>query len=756
MTEATRWADVLQLPQVVARRPVPARAAHTEPIPADLHPGLAVALQAAGVERLYTHQAETWRAAAESDVAIVTGTASGKSLAFNLPVLHRLATDRRARALYLYPTKALAHDQARAFGALRPPGLRLAMYDGDAAAGERRQAREWANLVLANPDILHVGLLPAHGAWADLLANLTHVVVDEAHVYRGVFGAHVANVLARLRRLAASYGAHPRFLLASATVANPQEAAGRLAGGPVTVVDADGAGSAGGELVVWNPPFVDEPLGIRASALHEGATLFAGLVARDLRTIAFAKSRRGCELIHRYAREALELVSPEAAGRIAPYRAGYTPEQRREIERGLADGGLRGVVATSALELGVDLGQLDCAVSIGFPGSVASLRQQWGRAGRRRPGLGVLVAADDALDQYFARHPDQLLARPVEAVVTNPANPVVRAPHLLAAAAERPLTPADEAFLGEGALQLAATLPDLAATPAGLVYRGLDRPAARISLRSAGPAAVAVIDARSGTLIGSVDAARAPSTVHPGAVYLHQGEPQLVRELDPEARVAIVEPFTGDYFTQPKTLSAVTILEQRQATTQAGAPVALGRVEMREQVVGYQRRRLSDHRPIELVELELPARAYTTEAVWFCPAVDDNDQLLGSLHAAEHAMISLLPLLATCDRGDLGGLSTSQDRFTDLPTVFVYDGHAGGAGFCARGYQLFGQWVARTAALVRDCPCRRGCPSCVQSPKCGDLNHPLDKAGAIHLLERLAQPRRGEAKAAGARARIER
>jgi DEAD/DEAH box helicase domain-containing protein len=733
------WADLLELRQVAARRAVPAREPHTEPLPDELHPGLAEALRSAGVERLYTHQAQAWRAAGEGDLAIVTGTASGKSLAFNLPVLHALAGDRRARALYLFPTKALANDQARALAALRLSGVRLAMYDGDTPPPERRQAREWANLILTNPDMLHVGLLPAHDAWADVLGNLTHVVVDEAHVYRGLFGAHVANVLARLRRLAAAHGSQPRFLLASATVANPAEAAARLAGGPVIVVDTDGAGTAGGELAIWNPPFVDEALGIRASTLHEGAGLVAGLIARGLRTIAFAKSRRACELIHRHAREALQAAAPQAAGRIAPYRAGYTPEQRREIERGLTDGTLLGVVATSALELGLDIGGLDCALSVGFPGSVASLRQQWGRAGRRRPGLGVLVAGDDALDQYFAHHPDRLLARPVEAVVADPANPAVREPHLLAAAAERPLTPADEVFLGPGALAAAARLPELAATPAGLVFRGLDRPAARISLRSSGPAAVAVIDARSGTLIGSVDAVRAPATVHPGAVYLHQGEPQLVRELDLETRVAVVEPFTGDYYTQPKTLSAVTILEAREQAVWAAAPVALGAVEMREQVVGFQRRRASDHRPIDLVELDLPARSYTTEAVWFCPPVDDAHPLLGSLHAAEHAMISLLPLLATCDRGDLGGLSTSHDTHTELPTVFVYDGHPGGVGFAARGYELFGDWVERTAQLVRECPCRRGCPSCVQSPKCGDLNHPLDKAGASAVLDHLSR-----------------
>jgi DEAD/DEAH box helicase domain-containing protein len=736
---AAAWADLLAMEQVVARRQVEARQPREAPLPARLHPGLAEALRAAGIRELYSHQAEAYEAAGAGHVAIVTGTASGKSLAFNLPVLDALAGERAARAVYLYPTKALAHDQARALTALRPPGMRLAMYDGDTPPAQRRQAREWANLVLTNPDMLHVGLLPAHAAWADLLANLRFVVVDEAHAYRGVFGSHVANVLARLRRVCGAYGAAPRFLLASATVANPGAAAQALAGGPVTLVDRDGSPAAEREQVVWNPPLLDEALGIRASTLGEGASLFAGMVARDVRTIAFAKSRRGCELMYRYAREALERHAPHAVEAIAPYRAGYTPEQRRAVEQGLAEGRLRGVVATSALELGVDVGHLDCAISIGYPGSAASLRQQWGRAGRRRAGVGIMVAGDDALDQYFARHADELLDHPVEAAVTNPQNPAVLAGHLLAAAAERPLTAADREHFGAATLELAATLPDLASTRSGFVFRGLDHPAGRLSLRSAGAGAVAVVDGETGALFGVVDVARAPGTVHPGAVYLHGGDRLLVRDLDLEARVAVVEPFTGDYYTQPKTVSAVSVRAELIAAQRAGTAVALGQVEMREQVVGFQRRRLADHSPIDLTELELPARSYATEAIWFSPPVPGGEPLLGSLHAAEHAMISLLPLLASCDRGDIGGLSTSHHPHTDLPTIFVYDGHPGGVGIARRGFDLFESWIARTADLLRACPCAKGCPSCVQSPKCGDLNQPLSKGGALRTLELLAR-----------------
>ena len=742
------WEPVLALgrppdgEQLVHRAVMPGRSVREAPLPGDLEPDLAARLRSAGVERLYSHQAEMWSAAKAGGAMVVTGTASGKSLAFNLPVLDAVARDRRARTLYLYPTKALVQDQARSLLALGAPNARVAIYDGDTPDRERRQVREWANLVLTNPDMLHVGILPGHGVWAETFAQLRYVVVDEAHAYRGVFGSHVANVLARLRRLAARYGAAPRFLLASATIANPGQAGATLAGGPVRVIDDDGSPAADREVVVWNPPLLDADLGVRASTLGEAATLLVGMVARAQRTIVFAKSRRACELVYRYAREGLRLNAPQLAGRISPYRAGYTPEQRRDIERRLAGGDLLGVVATSALELGVDIGLLDCAITVGFPGGMASLRQQWGRAGRRGLGLGMLVAGDDQLDQYFARHADQLLERSPEAAVSNPGNPVVLAAHLRCAAAEQPLTVDDERHFGPGSLELAESLPELVRTPAGLAYRGTDHPAARVGLRSASPDAVAVIEALTGTLLGLVDSARADSTVHEGAIYLHLGEQYAVSALDHVTRVALVEPFTGDYYTQPKKLSSTRILEAELERQVAGAALRFGRIEVCEQVIGYQRKRLSDHQPIDVVALDMPERRFVTEAVWYVPEqVPEPRELLGSLHAAEHAMIGLLPLLATADRGDIGGLSIDLHPQTLAPTVFVYDGHPGGAGIVRRGYELFESWVARTEALLRECPCENGCPSCVQSPKCGNLNEPLSKPGALWVLERIGAPR---------------
>ncbi len=734
---AAAWDDLLKFEQVVARAVVPGRRETTAPMPADLQPALQAKLAAAGIHELYRHQAEAFEAAREGSFAVVTATASGKSLAFNLPVLDALTADPKARAIYLYPTKALAQDQARALARLVPRGVRPALYDGDTAPPERRAAREQASLLLTNPDMLHAGILPRHSAWGDVLHNLEWVVIDEAHAYRGVFGAHVVNVMARLRRLCRMYGSSPKFAIASATIANPGEAAGRLAGGHVTVIDDDGSPSAEREIAIWNPPLLDELLGVRASTLGEAATLLAGLIARDVRTIVFAKSRAGCELVYKYAREGLERHEPAKARRLAAYRAGYTPEDRRRIEAALSDGSLLGVVATNALELGIDIGHLDCAISVGFPGSVSSLRQQWGRAGRRAAGLGVYVAAEDALDQYFARHPDELLGRPVEAAVCNPANPAVLSVHLLCAAAERPIVEADAEHFGPGVMQLAATLPELVRTREGFVYRGADHPSAGVSLRTTGQA-VAIVEAKTGALLGQMEESRAHSSAHPGAVHLHQGEQYLVTELDLDHRVALVRPFNGAFYTQAKQLSSIGILGERTAETRLGMRLVHGDIEMREQVVGYQRKRLSDHTVIDMTELDLPQRQYQTEAVWFTPDVEPDDDLLGTLHAAEHAMISLLPLLAICDRGDIGGLSTDLHFQTGVPTIFVYDGHPGGVGIAERGFELFELWVERTASLLRECPCKSGCPSCVQSPKCGNLNEPLSKAGALRLLARLA------------------
>ena len=594
--------------------------------------------------------------------------------------------------------------------------------------------------MLTNPDMLHVGVLPHHDRWGDVLANLRYVVVDEAHVYRGVFGSHVANVLRRLRRLARIYDAEPQFLFASATIANAGELALQLTGEAATVVDQDTSARAEREVVIWNPPLLDTELGLRASPLGDAARLLSQLTSRGLRTICFAKSRKAAELIHRFAVERLDSAT---ASRLAPYRAGYTPEQRREIERRLVEGELLGVTATDALELGIDIGLLDCAISVGFPGTVASLRQQWGRAGRRERGLAILVASDDALDQFFAREPDALLSRRVEAAILDHANPRILDPHVLAAAFEAPLEEEDVTTLGSEALRRAAELPELEHTSAGYVWKGRDYPAARVSLRSGDAEAFTVVDGTTGSLLGLVERDRAYSTVHEGAVYLHLGEQYLVESLSLEDRVAVVVPGRVDWYTQAKKESETTIEQSLRADRRLGVELHFGRVSVTEQVVGYARKAVRDGSTIDLVPMLMPETTFETEAIWFAPepgqleGLEQMPKLLGTLHAAEHSLIALLPLWAMCDRWDIGGLSTNLHYQTGRPTIFVYDGHSGGVGITERGFDRFEDWVEDTTRLLQRCPCAAGCPSCVQSPKCGNLNEPLDKAGARALLERM-------------------
>jgi DEAD/DEAH box helicase domain-containing protein len=737
--EIAGWDDLLVGEELAHLTTEPARPARTTPIPADLDQRVLDALGAAGVTELFTHQAEAWEAAARAEhVIVTTGTASGKTLAFNLPVLDALARQPKLRALYLYPTKALAQDQVRALTELRPPRIKPAIYDGDTPSEQRWQVRKWANLILTNPDMLHVGVLPHHDRWGDVLANLRYVVVDEAHVYRGVFGSHVANVLRRLRRLARVYGADPQFLLASATIANPGELAHRLLGVETTVIDRDAAPKAERTIALWNPPLTDEELGLRASPLGEAARLMAALVERGIRTLCFAKSRKAAELVHRFTAQRLG-----DSTRLSPYRAGYTPAQRREIERRLVNGDLLGVSATNALELGIDVGLLDCVICVGFPGTVASLRQQWGRAGRRGHGLAVLVASEDALDQFFMREPEALLERRVEAAILDHANPRVLDGHVRSAAFEAPLDEADTETLGPEALQRAALIPDLRHTPSGYVWAGRDYPAGRFGLRSATPDSFTVVDTTTGSLLGLVERERAYSTVHQGAVYLHLGESYRVLELDHGARAALVEPFAGDEYTQAKKDTMTAILHAARTEPKLGVDLSFGTVIVTEQVVAYQRKRIQDGETIETVALDLPQTEFETEAVWFVPepwmleGLEEMPRLLGSLHAAEHSLIALLPLWAMCDRWDIGGLSTNLHFQTGNPTIFVYDGHPGGVGITERGFDVFGGWAADTAQMLEGCPCDHGCPSCVQSPKCGNLNEPLDKAGALTLLQRM-------------------
>ncbi|MCW2922973.1 MAG: hypothetical protein JWM98_377 [Thermoleophilia bacterium] len=746
--------------RVVHRTAQPARHRIAAPLPEDLPLAVVDALARTGVHSLHAFQREAVDHVRDGrHVVLAGGTGSGKSLCYQLPLLEALHAPRDGRkqtALYLAPTKSLAQDQARRLRELDASWARPLLYDGDTPPRQRAHVRKVANLLLTNPDMLSAGILPSHAEWSTFLRGLALVVVDESHVYRGVFGSHVAQVLRRLRRLLAHYGNDTcTFVLSSATTGNPRAHAERLTGLDLEVVGDRGAPRAARDIVLYNPE-LDEESGDRDSALGDAARIYAQLLELGVPTIVFARSRKGCELVHRIARDQLAARGrDELVDRIAPYRGGYTPEERRQTERGLASGALVGVVATSALELGIDIGSLAASVVVTYPGTTTSLLQRWGRAGRSVAGRGtcVLVAGEDALDQYFMRNPQELLEREVEHAIVSVRNPRIAVPHLAAAAAELPLGSELDRALWDGVfddgcdqLRAAGLARD---TPRGLAHVGRTRPGGGIGLRSTGQGEVAIVDSGSGQLLGTVDIARAATSVHPGAVYLHRGESFLVEHLDTQALVASVRAASLPYYTMPKVdtqVEVVGVLEQRTLPG-SGLHLLHGRLVVTDQLVGYQRLDSQTHRQIDLVEQALPPVAFETEGTWFAnplppssahagspQALVDQVRLLGSLHAAEHGLIAMLPLIATCDRWDIGGLSIDWHEAFDGAGIFIYDGHPGGIGIVETGFHRFEEWAGAALVALSGCPCEDGCPSCVQSPKCGNLNEPLDKAGAIDVL----------------------
>ena len=730
--------------EVVSEVPLPSREGRRADVPADLHPALAQRLTAAGVSSLWVHQREAWDVAARGEHFIVTtGTASGKSMCFNLPVLDGLLRHPHGRALYLYPTKALAQDQVRRLQELSGRAVEAAVYDGDTPPEARRVAREHARALLTNPDMISVAMLPHHERWGDFFFNLEYVVIDEAHAYRGVFGSHVANVLRRLRRVAGFYGAEPQFLLASATISNALDHARNLTGLEMTLVDNDGASLGQRHIIMWDPPILDSALNLRRSSTADAAEVLAELVRNEVRTICFTKSRRSAETVYQRTVGLLQDTTPELAKRLSPYRAGYTPTQRRRIEERLFSGELLAVVATNALELGIDVGALDAAITVGYPGTVASLWQQWGRAGRGKgKSLGLFIAGNDALEQFFIRHPQELLNRSVEAATVDFTNPFIHDRHLLAAAYESPLVSEDGLFFGEGLTEAASRQVQqgrLRHQAGSWFLRGSGYPAADISLRSSSSDQFTIVDEETGDIVGTQEAESAFSFLHPGAVYLHMGESYLVTTLDLDGRIAAVRRFYDTYYTQPRRQSATDILALELDTTFGPLKLYLGAVAVSSQVVGFQKKRTGSDEVLGAEELDLPTQHFVTEAIWFTVPLDLIEQdalprLPGALHAVEHALIALLPLLAMCDRWDIGGLSTPVHQQTELPTIFVYDGHPGGVGIARRGFHQFADWIRDTRALIRDCPCESGCPSCIQSPKCGNWNEPLDKELSLRLL----------------------
>lgn len=758
-----------------------ATAGRTGTISRPLPQPLEQALRRQGVGVLYSHQAQALEAVRRGEnVVVVSGTASGKTLCYNLPVLENVLTNPYTTAFYLFPTKALARDQQEKLNNLGLfPQVRFGVYDGDTPQQERASIRRGAHIVLTNPDMLHVGILPNHSSWARFLRKLRYVVVDEMHAYRGVFGSHVALILRRLRRLAEFYGAHPQFILTSATVGNPQETAQVLTGVPCTLIQEDGAPRPQRYFVLWNPPLLGEQTFERLSTNVESAALMAGLAEEGWSTLVFAKARVTTELILRYAYEMADRRNPDLKERLMSYRAGYTPEQRREVERRLFNGELLGVVSTNALELGVDVGGLDVVVMAGYPGSITSTWQQAGRAGRRdREALIILVAQHDPLDQYLMRHPEYLFGQPVEKIRLNPMNPSILQAHLCCAAHEKPLEPDDYTLFGDAETCMGAIVDlmnegKLGAREGRWYYFGGGYPAGEVSIRTASGEAVVVRDADKGAELGRVEMERAYRTVHPGAIYLHQGESYFVESLDDIQRIAIARQVDVDYYTDPLLQVSLQVLHT-SSTRRAGAiEVGYGDVRVSEQVVGFRRRHLQSGSIIDIQPLAMPERSYDTKGCWlafdmstFAQTVNAGAQHRGdrtnildalatltgvadrsvllhtanwmlALHGAEHALQAVVPLTCGCERMDVGSYFTWLYPDFGRSALFLYDTCPGGTGICRGAYDEIEQIIRMAHALVGECPCMEGCPSCLHSPQCPIRNDGLDKFLAVRLLEWL-------------------
>jgi DEAD/DEAH box helicase domain-containing protein len=736
--------------QIVHHEYLPSSEASYGELAEPLSPTLESILETFHLLPLYRHQAAAINAARSGEnVVIATPAASGKTLCYNLVVLNSMLTDKGSRALYLFPTKALAQDQLRSLSELTS-GLRVkhATFDGDTPNWQRSEVKRSADIVLSNPDMVHLGILPNHRSWWRLLSRLKYVVIDEAHIYRGVFGSHVANVIRRLRRLCAHYGSQPQFICCSATIANPKEHAERLCGVPFQPITEDGSPHGGKDFVFWDPPLIDEARSVRRSANSEATLLLTELMRSGIRSLAFARTRRLTELIYLYVREQLA-GSPDLGGRIKPYRAGYLPEERRQIERELFGGQLLAAVATTALELGIDIGDLDATVLSGYPGSIASTWQQAGRSGRgKEDSLSFLIGLDNPLDQYFMRHPEVFFGKSYEHALIDPNNQYILKPHLLCASWELPLTDGDRRFFAGDLERAMAELEG----EGFLRHRGhrwypapsVTYPAQDINIRTTSAESYSLVDVSTGRLLETVESAIALFQIHPGAIYIHQGDSYLVTELDLISRTACCRPTDGTYYTQAKDITDLRTIKASQEKGFGQSRVHLGEVEVTTRVIGFRQKRVFTEEVIAEEPLDLPAQSFNTVALWFdippqleAQVATAGLDFAGGLHAVEHATIAMLPLFALCDRNDIGGVSTPFHPDTGKAEVFIYDAHPGGIGIAEKGFEFIGTLWRETLKMISECPCEEGCPSCIQSPKCGNNNEPLDKKAAQVILAGL-------------------
>ncbi|HEY8489674.1 MAG TPA: DEAD/DEAH box helicase [Dehalococcoidia bacterium] len=737
-------------PNFTVWRRLPPRPARYAPFPDAVAPRLREALARRGIHRLYTHQAAAVDAAMHGrNVVVVTPTASGKTLCYNLPVLQTVLSHPEARALYLFPTKALAQDQVdELHGVITDLGadVKTYTYDGDTPADARRAVRQAGHVVITNPDMLHTGILPHHTKWVKLFENLRFVVIDELHQYRGVFGSHVANVIRRLRRICRFYGSDPVFICCSATIANPRELAERLVGAPVALVDDNGAPAGERVVAVYNPPLVNAELGIRRSAVGAARALTERLLRAGVQTIVFAPSRVTVELLLTYLRNGMKL-KPGQPSPVHGYRGGYLPNERRAVERGLRDGSIRAVVATNALELGIDIGGLDAAVLTGYPGTLASAWQQMGRAGRRQSGaegpaaFACLVATSSPLNQYVASHPEYLFESTPEAGLINPDNLIIRVSHLKCAAFELPFTP-DEEFGPETAEILALLAEE------GVLHRAGDRyhwmaesfPAEQVSLRTAAIDNFVIIeDGPKPRVIGEVDRPSAPLLVHPEAIYLHAGEQYHVDRLDWGEKKAYVRRVNVDYYTDAELAVDLRVLESFVEQDEGPCRHAHGEVAVTAVATVFKKIKLETHENVGWGKIHLPQEDVHTTAYWLALDPDaaadlSREALQGGLCGVANLLANVAPVFVMSDPRDLRAVAQVRSPFTGRPTVFVYEQTPGGVGLADRLYAVHGQVLAAALELAAGCGCAEGCPSCVGPAGQGGA---ADKAAALVLLRRL-------------------
>ncbi len=739
--------------QIVGRIDFREHEARFTQLPSAIEPDLAEDLSDKGIHELYAFQSECYDAASDGyNVTVVSPTASGKSLAFQLPVLDHLLQHPGATALFLYPTKALIENQ---LAKLKEMGrcmrrINTAVYDGDTDPDTRRQLRKYARLLLSNPDSLHYSILPYHESWSRFLRELAFVVIDEGHYYHGVLGSHMALVLRRLRRLANFYGAHPVFIVASATIDDPGIFSSRLTGELVRPVEPEGAPEGTRTLLLFNPKIVDKENNIRKSVMKETLWLFQRAVQEDIRTIVFTKSRQEAELLYKYVRDAGEVKGQRLGERVATYRAGYLPAVRRGIEHRLSSGELTGVITTNALELGIDIGHLDVSITAGYPGSITSLFQQMGRAGRERDhSLSVFVASSNPLDQYVVQTPAFLSSHHFGTPSINPDNEHILSAHLRCAAYELPLRQdVDAEYFGPSYAPVVEHLmkEDRLRARNTLLISSETYPHRFVNLRTLSDKRYHIVNSADGQTLEEADAYKVIEEFYPGAIFLHQGDSYLVTDNDHEQQVVHAVPATQNYYTNAIIRSDVTVQQELQHRDYGDIGLSFGKVIVSEQTVGFIKKSFHVETEIGREYIDAPEISYDTMALWVTvpdPILDDikngGYDVAGSLHAAEHLLIALMPIVVLCDQRDLGGISTILHRDTLKPSIFIYDGHIGGVGLAETAYSHFSRIVHLALDRVTDCPCRDGCPSCVYSPRCGNNNKPLDKHGAQILLANLLQ-----------------